>query len=355
MRILLDPDPPFVRWYRGADGGPRTGRAVLGPGLLAALGKGAAGPERASSIGYRLHHGGDSIRRPAARVTPRLLDAVRETVGLLPDHNELTFQAMRFMMKAAPMVPHILMCDTAFFLGMPAAAGVYAVPAGLRGRGARRYGGRGLLHQWAWRKASGLCGGKIGRMISIQLGDHPNLAALKDGRPADTTMGFTPVEGIPSRTSCGDIDASVVFELQSSGMSLSDINELLSARSGFGALAGKPCGFRDLLGADGGPGTALAREILIYDIVKSAGAFAAVLGGADAVVFAAENPARSAPFILRICRRLGFLGLDAGGIRSASGDGAVFSTRGSRMKGVVLKDDAWRILSERAAAVERGN
>ena len=352
MRILLDPDPPFLRWRADAEGGVRTGKAVLGPKLLTALAGGGAPLDRAASISYRLHHGGDRVRQPAERVTPKILDAVRDAVRLLPDHNELTFQAMRLMMKAAPDVPHILLCDTAFFLGMPAAASAYAIPAELRGRGARRYGGCGLFHQWAWQKASELCGPHVSKMISIQLGDHSNAAALKDGLPVDTSMGFTPVEGMLSSGACGDIDVSVVFELQSSGMSLSEINELLSARSGFGALAGKPCGLRDLLCMDDDAGKSLARRMLNYDIVKYTGAFAAALGGVDLISFAAEDPESSAPFILEVCRELEFLGLCYNGIGRVSAQGEIFSQRDSRVKAVVLRDDLWSILSRRAAAVE---
>ena len=352
MRILLDPDPPFVRWCRASEKGLRAGRAALGPRLLAALLRGGAAAQRASSIGYRLHHGGDVIRRPALRTTPEILSAVRDTVRLLPEHNELTFQAMRLMMRTLPDVPHVLLCDTAFFLGLPPAAGFYAVPAALRGRGARRYGGRGLLHEWAWRKASGLCGGDIPRLVSVELGDRPNAAALKDGRPVDTTMGFTPVEGILSRTSCGDIDASVVFELQSSGMSLSEINELLCARSGFQALAGRRCGFSELLRASGEAGKALARRMLTYNIVKYVGAFAAVLGGLDALVFCAQDPEASAPLLRAVCRKLEFLGLSCDGIGGGRAQAAIFSKRGSRVKAVALRAEAWRVLSERAAAVE---
>ena len=166
----------------------------------------------------------------------------------------------------------------------------------------------------------------------LGLSHSTNVAAIKDGRPVDTTMGFTPVEGIPSHTSCGDIDASVVFELQASGMSMSEINELLSARSGFRALVGRPCGFRELVLENGEPDQALARKILLYDIVKYVGAYAAVLGGVDALCFVAEDPRQAGPFIKAARRELSFLG---------------------RVKAAVLKGDIWRIMSCRAAAVEK--
>jgi len=169
----------------------------------------------------------------------------------------------------------------------------------------------------------------------------------------DTTMGFTPVEGIPSHTGCGDIDVSVVFELQSSGMALSEINEMLSARSGFRGLAGKRCGMRDLLVDNGNADKALARRILLYDIVKYIGAFMAVLGGVDAVGFIAENPVENSSFIRSICEELEFLGLRFPSITLGRGNDAAFFEQRSKVKTVILKADLWRIMSHRAAAAEK--
>ncbi|MCX5786966.1 MAG: hypothetical protein NTX64_00425 [Elusimicrobia bacterium] len=334
MRLLLDADPPLVRWCREREGAWRTGAGTLGPGWASALAKGAGPLAQATSISYRLHNGGDKILQPAMRLTPQVLDAVRESALLQLEHNGLIYEAMRTMLKLAPDVPHIVLCDSAFFIDLPAVSRLYAVPARLRAGAMRRHGGGGLIHQWAWQRMRERAGRAVSRMISIQLSDHPNIAAIKDGHPVDTTMGFTPVEGIPSHTSCGDIDASVVFELQASGMSMSEINELLSARSGFRALVGKTCGFRDLVRENGDPDQALARKILLYDIVKYVGAFAAVLGGVDALCFVAEDPRQAGPFIKAARRELRFLG----NVRIAD-----------------LQGDLWRIMSRRAAAVEKEN
>ena len=353
MRILFDPEPPVIRWCRETADGRQMGQCALGVGLFKAVRKRAVPLDQAASISYRLHHGGELIRQPVTLLTPDVLQMVRDSVGLLPEHNELTYQIIRHMQRLAPRVPHILLCDTAFFIDMPSVSSTYAIPGRFRGRGARRYGGCGLLHQWAWQKTQELGGRDIRKMISIQLGDHTNVTALKDGHPVDTTMGFTPVEGIPSHTSCGDIDVSVVFELQSSGLALSEINEMLSARSGWRGLAGKRCGFRDLLVENGNADKAMARRILLYDIVKYIGAFTAILGGVDAVAFIAEDPEACALFISSICRELAVLGLRLPPVKSESGDGVTVFNRHSRVMTVVLKDDLWRIMSCRAAAVEK--
>lgn len=330
MRLWFDPDPPFVRWCRDAGGKLRTGCGSIGPEWLEAVQK-SAPLDQAAEIGYLLHHGGAGVRQPVLPVTPEVLAAVRGSVRLLPAHNELTLRTMQLLLDLAPRARHLLFCDTAFFTDMPDHASAYAVPARLRGAGMRRYGGCGLLHQWAWQEARRLWGPGLSRLVSVAMGDHTNLAAIKDGRAVDTTIGFTPVEGVPSHTSCGDIDASVVFELQSSGMSLSEINELLSARSGFRGLLGKPCGLGELARENGDPDQALARRMLVYGVVKYAGAFAAALGGVDAVVFAAAQPRGHARLIADIRRQLAFLAP-----RSA-------------FKTAVLKGDPWRIMSCRAA------
>jgi acetate kinase len=216
----------------------------------------------------------------------------------------------------------------------------------------RRYGGSGLVHEWVWQNVHERLGSAVSRVISIRLGDHPNVAALRDGRPMETTMGFTPVEGIPSHTGCGDLDVSVVFELHASGMPLREINEMLSARSGFRALVGRKCGFRELVAPGLDPNRAWARRILRYDLVRSVGACAAALGGVDAVVFAAEDPGGCNGFILEICRDLKSLGLRVRP-EGPSGIDGVFSEGGSGVMAVNIEARLWRVMAARAETLEK--
>ncbi len=352
MRLLLDPSPPFVRWCQHTTRARRSGRCVCGPRFPDALQKAGVHLQRAESVSYLLHHGGDRIRQPVSRVTPRSLGAIEDSVRFLPEHNDLTYRVIQQMRQRLPRTAHYLLCDTAFFMRLPEEAAFYAVPPELRARGVRRYGGHGLLHQWAWWQARNLCGGKAARMISIHLGDHVNVTALRRGRPVDTTIGFTPVEGIMSHTGCGDIDASVVFELQSSGMSLVEINEMLSARSGFRALAGRRCGFRDLVSAKRSAGKALGRKMLLYSVVRYAGASAALLGGVDVVSFAADDPGESARFILDVCRGLEFLGLRCRPFASGRAGGKIISDNSSEVQVVVLKSELWNIMACQTRSIE---
>lgn len=347
MQLLIDPKPPLLNWRQYTARGFRAGQCAADADWLDIAGCRTDRRNRAISVSYRLRHGGDLICRPAARVTPELLDLVRGTIRYSPEYNGLTYKVMRQMMRLLPEADHILLCDTAFFTGLPAESSGYAVPPVLYSRGIKRYGGDGLTHQWVWWKVQKLCGKTAAKVISIQLGDHPNMAAIENGRPLDTTIGFTPVEGLPSHSSCGDIDASVVFELQAAGLSLGEINELLSERSGFRGLTGKPCGFSDLLAApeEDAPKN-LAKKILSYTIMRNIGAFAALLGGAEALAFVTAEPDKSAAFIADICRNLGFMGLKCRFPGVRRGGEMELSDRKSGVKVFVLKDDIWSIMAQ---------
>jgi acetate kinase len=202
------------------------------------------------------------------------------------------------------------------------------------------------VHQWAWEKARSLFGENVGKMVSVYLGDHTNVAALRDGRSLDTTIGFTPVEGIPSRTGCGDIDATIVFELHSAGMSFREINELLSRKSGFKALLGRRCSYSDLVSGPATVENSPARDILIYDVLKYVGAFTALLGGLDTLAFATRHPEESISLIREICGRLDFLRVKLHPDGSAAGEDAWnLSGNSARINVSVFKSDIWKIMA----------
>jgi acetate kinase len=304
------------------------------------------------AVGYLLRHGGDRIKEPILRVTPQTLSEVEDAVRFLPEFNDMTCKVLDRWTNELPEIPHVLFCDTAFFSGLPDVAGTYAVPEELREKGVRRYGSYGLVHQWAWEKARSLFGGNVGKMVSVYLGDHTNVAALRDGKSLDTTIGFTPVEGIPSRTGCGDIDATIVFELHSSGMSFREINELLSRKSGFKALLGRRCSYSDLAAGPATVGNAAARDILIYDVLKYIGAFTAVLGGLDTLAFATRHPDESMSLIGEICGRLDFLPVKLHPHSSAAGgDAWNLSDNGARINVSLFKSDIWKIMAHLAESL----
>ena len=337
MLLLFAPDPPNLRWCVFESAAARSSLCSFGDDWLQRVKKDSGDLRRVSSVGYLLRHGGDRIKEPVQRITTQTLGEVQDTVRFLPEFNDITCKVLDLWTRELPHVPHFLFCDTAFFSGLPDVAGTYAVPEELREKNVRRYGSYGLVHQWAWQMAGSLKKSKVGKMVSVYLGDHPNIAAVRDGKSLDTTIGFTPVEGIPSRTSCGDIDATIVFELHSSGMSFHEINEILSKKSGFTALMGHRCSYRDLVGSPAGVGAAEALDILTYDIVKHIGSFAAVLGGLDTLTFATRHPEESVSLIREICRRLDFL-------RARLHRGRAWEpSQGSHINGLAAGQDAWNL------------
>ncbi|HAH30883.1 MAG TPA: hypothetical protein DCL44_01055 [Elusimicrobia bacterium] len=344
MQLLIDPAPPAIKWGKHSAKSFSSGECLTDADWLAITGGNSDSRQRTASVVYRLRHGGELVRLPAQIVTPKVLEAVGAAVRYLPEYNELTYAALKRMLRIMPKVPHILLCDTAFFMEMPLEASAYALSPLLRARGLKRYGDYGLTHQWAFAEAQKLLGPPVSKVISIHLGDHPNMAAVNNGRPLDTTIGFTPVEGLPSHSGCGDIDVSVVFELQAAGFSLKEINTLLSARSGFRGLTGTACSFMDLMNADTSVKKAMARKILLYDIIRYSGAFSALLGGADAILFITEEPSKCAAFIQGICSGLEFLGLRCRFPISDRAGGTLISEQDSRIKVMVLKGDIWRIM-----------
>jgi len=277
--------------------------------------------------------------------------AMEEAREFLPEHNDLTFKAARHGLEFFPELAHILLCETAFFVDLPPEASVYAVPYELRRRGIRRYGGCGLGHQWAWRRVQSVLPQAPRKVITVLLGDRPSLAAIRDGKALDTSIGFTALEGVISATGCGDVDPTIVFLLESSGMSLREINDMLSRRSGFAGLVGRRCGFSELLRENGPAEKSGAREILRYQVLKYIGAYAAVLGGVEAIVFMSEALPDSVGFITGICERLGPLGVRRSAA-VAEGNQLRFVTDPSGLVPAVwLEYDRAKVLAEMAGSV----
>ena len=349
MFLLFDVEPPYIHWRRaGKKGRFADGRCRF---------DGKSGEQLAREIGntgnieataYLLHHGGGIITRTLTPITRRTLEKIGDCVPLLPDYNDLTFRVVDAWRRWTPRIPHFLFCNTAFFSRLPDVAGTYAVPEVLRKKDVRRFGGYGLFHEWAWKQVSYQWPEQSRRVISVYLGNRTNIAAIRGGRAIDTTIGFTPVEGIPSSTSSGDIDTTVVFELYSTGMSFAEINQLLSQKSGFSGLLGRKCTFADLMAPDLDPEVRAIYDVYLYDIMKYLGAFVSLLGGVDAIVFCSQNLKEANGLIGDICRRLGFMGVICRPQPTGGGRGQVrnLSAPGSCVKIMGLESDKWSIMAD---------
>jgi acetate kinase len=277
------------------------------------------------AVGHRVVHGGDRYTR-ATLVDDDVERGIEELVALAPLHNPPALAGLRATRAGLPGLPQVAVFDTAFFAGLPPAAATYALDREVAAaHGVRRYGAHGISHQYVAGEAARFLDRPAGELalVTLHLGNGASATAIRGGRPVDTSMGLTPLEGLVMGTRPGDVDAGVLLHLLRIGYDADALEELLHHRSGLRGLAGRN-DFRDLLAAmDGGDEDArTAYDVYCHRLRKYVGAYLAVLGGADAVVFTAgvgENQARVREDALR---GLTALGVEVDRARNqAQGDG----------------------------------
>jgi len=285
--------------------------------LAAFLGS-APGPLDAA--GVRFVHGGADLRRSVV-VDGAVLAALEAARDLAPLHNPPALAALHALAGLRPDLPLVACFDTAFFADLPAAAATYAVPRSWTEKwGVRRFGFHGLSHAWAARRAAALldrgdgrAAGPAGfRVVTAHLGAGASLAAVRDGVPLDTTMGFTPLEGLVMATRSGSVDPGVLIWAQRHhGLSADDLDRILDRESGLLGLSGLSGDVRTLVDAAGRGGDAarLALDVYLHRLRALVAAMAAALGGLDALVFTGGVGEHSAEVRGGACAGLGFLGL----------------------------------------------
>ncbi|HEV2269507.1 MAG TPA: acetate kinase [Steroidobacteraceae bacterium] len=310
-------------------------------------------PGRPAAVAHRVVHGGTRFTGPAL-----IDDAAREAIAglsaLAPLHNPVALRwidAARELLGAG--VLHVAAFDTAFFSALPPVAAEYALPPELGTQlGIRRYGFHGLAHEAMWLRWRELepklpAGGKL---ITVQLGGGCSMAALERGRPMDTSMGFSPLEGLVMATRSGDVDAAIVPYLERQlGVSGERVVEILNERSGLAGVAGDPGDPQALL--DGGTERArLAVELYCYRARKYLGAYLAVLGGCDGIAFGGGVGEHVAEVRARILTDLEWAGieLDRPANQAARGSESRISAAGSRARVWVIPVDE-ELLMVRAA------
>jgi acetate kinase len=281
---------------------------------------------QADAVGHRIVHGGERFR-DAVRVDAEVTAALHELTALAPLHQPKSLAALEAVSRALPDTPAVACFDTAFHATLPAAAATYALPATLRERfGVRRYGFHGLSHAYATRRVAELAPGAR-RVVTCHLGAGASLAAVLDGRSVDTTMGFTPLEGLVMATRSGSVDPGLVLWLLEHGrMRESELADALEHDAGLLGLAGT-ADMREVLAraADGDDAAVLALDVYVHRLRAGIAAMAAALEGIDALVFTGGVGERSAPVRERAAGGLGFLGaaLDGGRNDRADGDAEI--------------------------------
>jgi acetate kinase len=289
----------------------------------------------AQAIGHRIVHGGVRFHS-AVRIDAEVETALQALADLAPLHQAKSLAALDAVTAVFPDVPAVACFDTAFHRTLPAAAATYALPAEWRERwGLRRYGFHGLSHAWIARRAPELLGpseAKL-RIVSCHLGAGASLCAISDGASIDTTMGFTPLEGLVMATRSGSVDPGMLlWLLEREQLSTSGMAEGLEHRSGLLGICGTADMREVLEGADAGDARAeLALEVYIHSLRAGIGAMTAALGGVDALVFTGGVGERSAAVRELTVGGLAFIGLaiDARLNSAAAPDVDVSSTRAS--------------------------
>ena len=285
--------------------------------------------EQADAVGHRVVHGGPDHVSPEL-VTDALVADLRGLTDLAPLHQPVAVDAIEAVRRAAPDVPAVACFDTAFHADLPVAARTYALPPEWRERhGLRRYGFHGLSYTYASRRAAELLGRLDLRLVIAHLGSGASLAAVRDGRSMDTTMGFTPLEGLVMATRAGTVDPGLLLWLvEHGGLTASEVLDGVDRAGGLRGLAGTK-DMREVLqrAASGGAEAQLALDVYLHRLAASVAAMTASLGGLDALVITGGVGEASAEVRRLLVERLGYLGLALGpGNEQVEGDAVVSSS-----------------------------
>jgi acetate kinase len=300
-------------------------------------------PRDVVAVAHRVVHGGTRFRDPVV-VDGDVLTALDELSELAPLHNGPALAAIAEARRALPDVTHVAVFDTAFHATMPPEASTYALPRPWREEwGMRRYGFHGLSIAWAAERVS------VPRLVVCHLGGGSSVTAVRDGRSVETSMGFSPLEGLPMATRSGTIDAEIVLHLLRHELATAEeIEDALERRSGLLGLSGISERVEELE-ASPEPAARLALDVFSYRIAGAVAAGAVALGGLDALVFTAGVGERSPGVRSAVCERLGFLGLrlDAAANGTAAADTEIAAAGSSaRISVVHARED---VVAARAA------
>ena len=290
---------------------PSTHEAALEeliPKLVAALPEGVT----VDGVGHRAVHGGEAFTGPV-RLDDEVIAKMEALTDLAPLHTPANLAGVRTAMKLYPELSHVAVFDTAFHNTLPRRASTYAIDQELaKKHGIRRYGFHGTSHDYVAHAAAEYLEEDVRdlRIITCHLGNGCSVAAVEYGRSVETSMGMTPLEGLVMGTRSGDLDPGVLIKLLREGMSVDELDHLLNKKSGLAGLSGVGNDMRDIeeRAAEGDERCRMAIQVFAHNVRKYIGAYAAVMGGVDAIVFTGGIGQNSEVVRHRICQRLDFLG-----------------------------------------------
>ena len=289
------------------------------------------------AVGHRVLHGGMEFF-DSCIINDEVITAIKKCIPLGPLHNPANLMGIEACQAVMPTTPQVAVFDTAFHMTMPPKAYRYAIPTEYyENDSIRRYGFHGTSHKYVARRTAELVGKKEFKMVNCHLGNGSSMSAVKDGKCQDTTMGLTPLAGVPMGTRSGDIDAAVVqFLCNKYGYSVDECLNILNKKSGVLALSENlSSDFRDLENGakDGNEACALAREKFCYEVAKYVGAYAAAMNGIDVLTFTAGVGENDGGVRAGVCEYLGFLGVKIDPeLNSKRGKEMVISTPDSKVQ-----------------------
>ncbi|MFR1707833.1 MAG: acetate/propionate family kinase [Clostridium sp.] len=298
--------------------------------------------EEISAVGHRVVHGGEKYSESVV-IDDAVMESLEECVKLAPLHNPANIIGINACKSLMPNTPMVAVFDTAFHQTMPKTAYMYPLPYELYTKyGIRKYGFHGTSHKYVSAECAKLMGKDIKdvKIITCHLGNGASLAAIKDGHCVDTSMGFTPLEGIAMGTRCGNIDPAIVTFLMNEGkMTAKEVDNLMNKQSGVLGLSGVSSDFRDIEDAakEGNERAILALDVYNYRVREMIGAYAAAMGGVDAVVFTAGLGENAIETRANICKGLEFLGIEIDDAKNnVRGKATEVSKDGAKVKVFVI-------------------
>lgn len=297
------------------------------------------------AVGHRVVHGGENFNKSVI-ITKEVIDGVKACIDMAPLHNPANLEGIYTISKILPKVPQVAVFDTAFHQTMPEYAYMYGIPYELYQKyKVRRYGFHGTSHRYVSKHVCEFLGveqeGK--RIITCHIGNGGSITAIKDGKSIDTSMGFTPLEGLLMGTRSGNVDPGALdFLVEKEQLTSVSLSNLLNKKSGVLGVSGVSSDMRDLDAAakDGNHRAELALKMYAYRILKYIGAYTAVLGGLDILVFTGGVGENQIEIRAKICSGLKYLGIEIDDNRNQlRGQDAIISSDSSRVTVAVIPTD----------------
>ena len=313
------------------------------------------------AVGHRVVHGGETFAC-SVKIDDKVMAALEECIPLAPLHNPANITGIKACQAVmGPDVPQVAVFDTAFHQTMPPVAYTYALPYEYYEKDkVRRYGFHGTSHKYVAQRAAAMLGKPIGelKLISCHLGNGSSVTAIDGGKSVDTSMGFTPLAGLPMGTRSGDLDAGILqYIMNKYNMNIDEMLNILNKKSGVQGVSGVSSDFRDLENAhkEGNERAGLAVDMFNYGVKKLIGAYAAAMGGVDAIIFTAGVGENSASQRMAIASGLEFMGvkMDAEA-NNTRGKEAVISAADSKVKVLLIPTNEELMIAMDTAAIVKG-